>query len=132
MTRFFVLTLNGLTQGAIYASMALALVLIWRATKIINFAQGAMAMFTTYLALFAIEHGAPYWLGFIVALTTGLLIGAVVERVIVRPVGASAQRRHPDAWAAALPRSPRPDVVRGPDQVVPSGLLDRRAAFRGV
>jgi len=86
MTRFFVLTLNGLTQGAIYASMALALVMIWRATKIINFAQGAMAMFTTYLALFAIEHGAPYWVGFIVALTTGLLIGAVVERVIVRPV----------------------------------------------
>src|SRR6267143_1986142 len=86
MTRFFVLTLNGLTQGAIYASMALALVLIWRATKIINFAQGAIAMFTTYLALFAIEHGAPYWAGFIVALTTGLLIGAVVERVIVRPV----------------------------------------------
>jgi len=86
MTRFFVLTLNGLTQGAIYASMALALVLIWRATKIINFAQGAMAMFTTYLALFAIEHGASYWAGFIVALVTGLLIGAVVERVIVRPV----------------------------------------------
>ncbi len=86
MTRFFVLTLNGLTQGAIYASMALALVLIWRATKIINFAQGAMAMFTTYLALFAIEHGAPYWAGFIVALLTGLLIGALVERVIVRPV----------------------------------------------
>ena len=86
MSRFFVLTLNGLTQGAIYASMALALVLIWRATKAINFAQGAMAMFTTYLALFAIEHGAPYWVGFLVALVTGLLIGAVVERVIVRPV----------------------------------------------
>jgi branched-chain amino acid transport system permease protein len=86
MSRFFVLTLNGLTQGAIYASMALALVLIWRATKIINFAQGAMAMFTTYLALFAVEHGAPYWAAFVVALVTGLLIGAVVERVIVRPV----------------------------------------------
>src|SRR5260370_10110233 len=86
MTRFFILTLNGLTQGAIYASMALALVMIWRATKIINFAQGAMAMFTTYLALFAIEHGASYWAAFIVALVTGLLIGAVVERVIVRPV----------------------------------------------
>jgi branched-chain amino acid transport system permease protein len=43
-------------------------------------------MFTSYLALFAIEHGAPYWAGFIVALMTGLLIGAVVERVIVRPV----------------------------------------------
>src|SRR5260370_20003197 len=87
MTRFFVLTLNGLTQGAIYASMALALVLIWRATKIINFSQGAMAMFTTYLALFAIEHAAPYWGAFIVALVTGLLIGAVLELVILLPVG---------------------------------------------
>src|SRR5712691_8858744 len=86
MTRFFVLTLNGLTQGAIYAAMALALVMIWRATKVINFAQGAMAMFTTYLALFAIERGAPYWVGFLVALLSGLLIGAIVERVIVRPV----------------------------------------------
>src|SRR5438309_2195688 len=86
MSRFFVLTLNGLTQGAIYAAMALALVLIWRATKVINFAQGAMAMFTTYLALFAIDHGAPYWLGFTVALLSGLLLGAIVERVIVRPV----------------------------------------------
>src|SRR3989441_3787330 len=86
MSRFFVLTLNGLTQGAIYAAMALALVLIWRATKVINFAQGAMAMFTTYLALFAIDHGAPYWLGFVIALLSGLALGAIVERVIVRPV----------------------------------------------
>src|SRR3989454_3821594 len=86
MTRFFVLTLNGLTQGAIYAAMALALVMIWRATKVINFAQGAMAMFTSYLALFAIDHGAPYWVGFLVALLSGLLLGGIVERVIVRPV----------------------------------------------
>jgi len=86
MSRFLVLTVNGLTQGAIYAAMALALVLIWRATKVINFAQGAMAMFTTYVALFAIDHGAPYWLGFVVALLSGLVLGAIVERVIVRPV----------------------------------------------
>src|SRR6266851_1907898 len=86
MSRFLVLTVNGLTQGAIYAAMALALVLIWRATKVINFAQGAMAMFTTYLALFAIDHGAPYWLGFVIALLSGLVLGGIVERVIVRPV----------------------------------------------
>ena len=86
MSRFFVLTLSGLTQGAIYAAMALALVMIWRATKVINFAQGAMAMFTTYLALFAIDHGAPYWVAFAVAITSGLLLGAIIERVLVRPV----------------------------------------------
>ncbi|TMD07411.1 MAG: branched-chain amino acid ABC transporter permease [Chloroflexi bacterium] len=86
MGRFVVLTLNGLTEGAIYAAMALALVMIWRATRVVNFAQGAMAMFTTYLALFALERGAPYWAAFIVALLCGLLLGAVVERVLVRPV----------------------------------------------
>src|SRR2546423_15288087 len=90
MSRFFVLTLSGLTQGAIYAAMALALVMIWRATKVINFAQGAMAMFTTYLALFAIDHGAPYWMGFLLALVSGLLLGWIVERVIVRPVESAA------------------------------------------
>lgn len=86
MQRFFVLTLNGLTEGSIYAAMALALVMIWRATQVVNFAQGAMAMFTTYLALFSLEHGAPYWAAFIVALVSGFLLGAVVERVFVRPV----------------------------------------------
>src|ERR1700687_6460289 len=90
MSRFLVLTLNGLTQGAIYAAMALALVMIWRATKVINFAQGAMAMFTTYLALFAIDHGAPYWVGFAVALFSGLLLGAVIERGVVSTVQTAA------------------------------------------
>ncbi len=89
MGRFVVLTLNGLTEGAIYAAMALALVMIWRATRVVNFAQGAMAMFTTYLALFALERGAPYWVAFIVALLCGLLLGACVERVLVRPVESS-------------------------------------------
>jgi branched-chain amino acid transport system permease protein len=84
--RFIVLTLNGLTEGSIYAAMALALVMIWRATQVVNFAQGAMAMFTTYLALFALERGASYWLAFVIALACGLLLGAVVERVLVRPV----------------------------------------------
>jgi len=84
--RFVVLTLNGLTEGSIYAAMALALVMIWRATQVVNFAQGAMAMFTTYLALFALERGASYWLAFAIALACGLLLGAVVERVLVRPV----------------------------------------------
>src|SRR5438309_10962133 len=86
MQRFVVLTLNGLTEGSIYAAMALALVMIWRATRVVNFAQGAMAMFTTYIALFSLERGAPYWLAFVVALVCGFLLGAVVERVLVRPV----------------------------------------------
>ncbi len=86
MTQFVNLTLSGISTGAIYAAVALALVLIWRATRIVNFAQGAMLMFTTFLAAVVIEAGNPYWVGLVVALATGLVLGAMVERVLVRRV----------------------------------------------
>lgn len=86
MTRFVDLTLNGLANGAIYAAVALSLVLIWRATRILNFAQAGMLMLTTFIAWSAIDHGASYWLGFAIALASGLVLGAVVERVVIRPV----------------------------------------------
>jgi branched-chain amino acid transport system permease protein len=84
--RFVDLTLNGIANGAIYAAVALSLVLIWRATRILNFAQAGMLMFTTFLAWTAIDHGASYWVGFAVALLSGLVLGALVERVIIRHV----------------------------------------------
>ena len=83
---FVIYTVAGITNGMVYAAVALALVMIWRSTRIINYAQGAMAMFTTYVALEVIRHGAPYWLGFLVALLTGFVLGAIIERVLVRPV----------------------------------------------
>ncbi|ACU97308.1 MAG: branched-chain amino acid ABC transporter permease [Saccharomonospora viridis] len=86
MQRFVDLTLNGISQGAIYAAFALALVLIWRSTRIVNFAQGAMAMLTTYFALALIESGQPYWVGFVVALIAGFVLGVVLERLLIRPV----------------------------------------------
>lgn len=86
MTRFFDLTLNGLANGAIYAAVALSLVLIWRATRILNFAQAGMLMFTTFIAWTVIDHGSPYWVGFLAALASGFVLGAVVERVVIRPV----------------------------------------------
>ena len=60
-----------LANGAIYAAVALSLVLIWRATRILNFAQGGMVMFTTFIAWTLIDHGASYWIGFVVALVSG-------------------------------------------------------------
>jgi branched-chain amino acid transport system permease protein len=86
MERFVDLTLNGIANGAIYAAVALSLVLIWRATRILNFAQAGMLMFTTFIAWTAIDHGASYWVGFAIALLSGLLLGALVERVIIRHV----------------------------------------------
>src|SRR5207302_618024 len=74
------------STGAVYAAVALALVLIWRATRIVNFAQGAMLMITTFIASAVIASTGSYWLGFVVALSSGLVFGAVVERVLIRPV----------------------------------------------
>ncbi|HEY2636439.1 MAG TPA: branched-chain amino acid ABC transporter permease [Solirubrobacteraceae bacterium] len=84
MQRFVDLTLNGLANGAIYAAVALSLALIWRATRILNFAQAGMLMFTTFIAWAIIDAGASYWVGFAAALLAGLVLGALVERVVIR------------------------------------------------
>ena len=86
MQQFLNTALGGLTLGMVYAAFALALVLIWRSTRIVNFAQAPMAMLTTFVALTVIDAGHSYWLGFAAALLAGLVLGAVVERVVVRPV----------------------------------------------
>ena len=86
MQQFLNLTLNGIVLGAIFAAFALTLVLIFRATRIINFGQGAQAMFSAYLALELIQRGHSYWIGLLAALVSGFVIGGIVERLIVRPV----------------------------------------------
>jgi branched-chain amino acid transport system permease protein len=86
MTKFIDLTLSGISTGAIDAAVALALVLIWRATRIINFAQGAMLMVTTFIASAVISSTGSYPAGFAVALVSGLALGAIVERVLIRPI----------------------------------------------
>ena len=86
MTKFIDLTLNGISTGAVYAAVALALVLIWRATRIVNFAQGAMLMVTTFIASDVIQSTGSYWVGFAAALLSGLVLGAAVERIVIRPV----------------------------------------------
>lgn len=86
MSLFVNVTLDGVSQGMIYAALALAIVLVFRATKIINFAQGAMAMMTTFIASSLLDHGASYWLAFVAALAIGFLLGALVERLLIRPL----------------------------------------------
>lgn len=79
--------INGLAQGGVYGIVALALVLIFRSTGIINFAQGEMATFCTLLAwTFIVANGWPYWFGFALTLVVAFLLGAAIERVVVRPV----------------------------------------------
>jgi len=86
MDIFLQQVLSGLATGGIYASLALALVMIYQATDVVNFAQGEMAMFTTYHAWTMINAGLPYWVAFAVTLVIGFVGGVVIERVIIRPV----------------------------------------------
>lgn len=76
----------GSTDGAIYALIALSLVVVFRGTGTINFAQGEIALFTTFVAWSVVTRGMPVWLGLLVATACGFVIGVVVERVLVRPV----------------------------------------------
>ncbi|MDN5854165.1 MAG: branched-chain amino acid ABC transporter permease [Actinomycetia bacterium] len=91
MQQFVTTALGGLTLGAVYAAFALALNLIWRSTRIVNFAQAPMAMITTYIALVLIDEGYSYWIGFAAALVSGLVLGAVIERLVIRPVEGKPQ-----------------------------------------
>ncbi len=86
MVEFLNFTLEGLSAGMIYAAIALSLVLIWRGTRVLNYSQGAMAMLTSFVALEVVYATGNYWLAFVVALISGLALGAVVERVVVRQV----------------------------------------------
>jgi branched-chain amino acid transport system permease protein len=85
MVEFLQFTLSGIVFGMIYAAIALSLVLIWRGTRLLNFAQGGMAMFTTFIAIEVIYKTGSYWAGFAVALAAGLVLGAVAEVVVIRP-----------------------------------------------
>ena len=86
MREFVQFTLGGIGFGMVYAAIALSLVLIWRGTRILNYAQGAMAMLTAYIAFTVIGHTGSYWAGFAAALAAGLVLGAVIERTVIRPV----------------------------------------------
>jgi branched-chain amino acid transport system permease protein len=85
-SEFFQQVTSGLASGAIYASLALALVLIYRATDVINFAQGEMATFTTYIAWMLMGHGLAYWPAFVLTLGIAFAGGVAIERVVIRPV----------------------------------------------
>jgi branched-chain amino acid transport system permease protein len=78
---------SGLALGAVYGSLALAIVLIYRTTHVVNFAQGEMGMFTTFIAWSLItNHGFSYWPAFALTLVLAFIGGVAIERVVIRPV----------------------------------------------
>ncbi len=86
MQAFLHQLLSGLANGAIYASMALALVMIFKATHQVNFAQGELAMFSTYVSFTLIESGVPYWAAFFLTLLFSFTMGVLIERLVMRRV----------------------------------------------
>jgi branched-chain amino acid transport system permease protein len=78
--------LSGIASGGIYASLALALVLIYNAMGLVNFAQGEMAMFATFLAFTLIDHGLNYWVALPLTLLLAFAAGVLIQRVVIRPV----------------------------------------------
>jgi branched-chain amino acid transport system permease protein len=85
-TEFFQQVAAGIRDGGIYASLALAIVLIYRSARVINFAQGEMATFTTFIAWSLMNHGLSFWAAFPIVLAIAFAGGVAVERVIIRPV----------------------------------------------
>ena len=86
MERFFQLFIDGIATGAIYALVALAIVLIFRSTGLVNLAQGEMAMFSTFVAWQLIAWGLGIWLALFVTMAASFVGGMVIQRVIIRPV----------------------------------------------
>ena len=78
--------LSGLATGGIYASVALALVMIYQATHLVNFAQGEMAMFATYFAWTLMQAGVPYWGAFFITVSAAFVGGVILERAVIQPV----------------------------------------------
>jgi branched-chain amino acid transport system permease protein len=78
--------LAGLASGAIYACMALAVVMIYQAIDHLNFAQGEMAMFSTFIAWQLLQWGLPYWGAFVAVVCISFVAGVLIERVLFRPI----------------------------------------------
>jgi branched-chain amino acid transport system permease protein len=86
MAEFWQQVVDGLATGGIYASLALGIVLIYRSSRVINFAQGELATFATFVAWQLIEWGIPFWGAFFITLAISFAGGVAVQRVLIRPI----------------------------------------------
>lgn len=77
---------GGLATGAVVSLIALSLVIIWQSTHVLNFAQGVMAMFATFVGMNLVFHGLNYWLCLLLSVVTGMALGGATERVLIRPL----------------------------------------------
>lgn len=87
MDQFLTTVLQGIEDGAIYASLALALVIVYRTNGLLNLAQGEMAMFSVFITWQFTEWGLPIGLAVVAAMAVSFVGAALIERILVRPVG---------------------------------------------
>jgi branched-chain amino acid transport system permease protein len=91
VNQFLTLTVGGFASGAVYAALGLSLVIIFRATRVVNFSQPALALLSTYLAFTVNQATGNYWLGFLVAIAGGAVLGALTDRLLIRPARAHGE-----------------------------------------
>jgi branched-chain amino acid transport system permease protein len=94
MELFLQQVITGLSTGGIYACMALAIVMIYQAIDQLNFAQGEMAMFSTFIAWQLLQWGLPYWVAFFLTIAFSFLGGIVIERVVFKPLKSAPVLSH--------------------------------------
>src|SRR5471032_532416 len=92
--------LAGIATGAIYACMALAVVMIYQAIDNLNFSQGELAMFSTFIAWQLLQWGLPYWPAFVLTVALSFAAGAAIERIVLRPVRDAPVLSHVAAFIA--------------------------------
>ena len=108
MAEFFQQIVSGLASGGIYGALALALVLIHRATGVINFAQGEMATFSTYIAwTLTTNHGVSYWPAFAITLLVSFVGGVGIHQAVIRPGRARIADPRRDRHDRAAPAAQR-------------------------
>lgn len=100
MGRLFNTILIGISGGSIYSLMALALVLVWRSTRVVNFAQAGQAILSTYIGYVVITHTDNYWIAFPIALIAGAIVGAVIDIFLIRTL---MKRAHSGPIAGIAP-----------------------------
>jgi branched-chain amino acid transport system permease protein len=94
MELFLQQVIAGLSTGGIYACMALAIVMIYQAIDQLNFAQGEMAMFSTFIAWQLLQWGLPYWVAFFLTIVISFLVGIIIERVVFKPLKSAPVLSH--------------------------------------
>ena len=105
MNTFLAALSSGTSRGAIFALVALGLVIVWRGAGIVNFAQMGQAMFSTYIASTLITNGNSYWIAFFVALISGAVLGALLDILVMRPLSNKKQSEllSSESMRAAVP-----------------------------